>query len=100
MLERIGFIPEIIIICWVSRFISPGFLETLYIKSKAKIIAYPMDMSIFTGGCHYSWNCDGYKFECSNCPAVISLNHKNLASKVLNSKKLAYSTLNFTIIPA
>lgn len=34
------------------------------------------DQRLFTGGCHYSGECEGYKFDCNQCPQVRSfLNH-------------------------
>lgn len=44
------------------------------------------DMSILTGGCHYSWGCDGYTKDCSFCPALSSFPDKSISKKTLSKK--------------
>ena len=52
--------PNAIIIYNNSNIIHPRILS--YINSKKiKIIFYPMDMEIITGGCHYNFKCEGFK---------------------------------------
>lgn len=44
------------------------------------------DMNPFTGVCHYSDYCEGYKTGCSNCPAV-KVPFRGLVSRNLNRKR-------------
>ena len=47
-----------------------------------------MDMELITGGCHYNFECNGYKKICKPCPAVsFFLNRK--PSKNLLEKKIS-----------
>ncbi|TAH29452.1 MAG: glycosyltransferase [Cytophagales bacterium] len=74
ILKVIDFVPDIIIVYWISRFCN---LETIYHlqqKTKAKVFFYPLDMSTLTGGCHYAWNCKGFYTNCGECPAILSEN--------------------------
>lgn len=48
------------------------------------------DMNPFTGGCHYSEGCDGFKRACEACPL---LNGSDIAHGFWNQKKLAYGGL-------
>lgn len=55
------------------------------------------DMNAFTGGCHYSEGCDGYKRECHDCPLLGA--HGDLAHQAWLAKKRAYDALtNLQII--
>lgn len=49
------------------------------------------DMNAFTGGCHYSEGCEGYKQECRNCPLLGG--NSDLAHRNWKRKKAAYSQL-------
>jgi glycosyltransferase involved in cell wall biosynthesis len=46
------------------------------------------DMNAFTGGCHYSEGCDGYKRECRACPLLGG--ESDLAWQTWKRKKAAY----------
>ena len=54
------------------------------------------DMNAFTGGCHYSEGCEGYKNECRACPL---LSGSDLAHKNWKRKSEAYSKIkNLNVI--
>jgi len=74
ILKRACFRPEVIIVLFMPHFLSYKNLYELNISTKAKIYLYPMDMAPFTGGCHYSWKCDRYIYQCGSCPALYSNN--------------------------
>ena len=49
------------------------------------------DMNAFTGGCHYSEGCEGYKAECKACPL---LGGSDLAHENWKRKKRAYDNMS------
>ena len=49
------------------------------------------DMNAFTGGCHFSEGCEGYKKECQSCPLLGG--KSNLAHEAWKIKKAAYKQL-------
>lgn len=49
------------------------------------------DMNAFTGGCHYSEGCEGYKRECHKCPLLGGMS--DLAHQVWKRKKAFYAQL-------
>ncbi|WP_305981826.1 glycosyltransferase [Roseivirga thermotolerans] len=53
------------------------------------VFIYLMDMAPITGGCHYAWSCEGYKNDCSACPAVSEDNQHFISSNF--EFKLAHS---------
>jgi glycosyltransferase involved in cell wall biosynthesis len=87
ILKRARFNPDIILVLFMSEFISFKNLHELNKKAGATIFIYPMDMAPFTGGCHSSWNCNLYQTECNNCPALYSNIFNDQANKNFIYKK-------------
>jgi glycosyltransferase involved in cell wall biosynthesis len=86
-LKNFPFIPEVIIATWTSDFLNFASLENLQECTRGKLFYWSLDMSSFTGGCHYSWSCEGYTKDCSNCPAIIVEKYKNYPQRNLHLKK-------------
>lgn len=53
----------------------------------AKIILTLHDQRFFTGGCHYSLDCEGFKTDCANCPVVIPLIRSQVYANLATLKK-------------
>ncbi len=60
---------DIIILYWVSNFLSIKWIGRILDLGKP-VIWRLSDMWPFTGGCHYSGRCEGYRYNCSNCVYV------------------------------
>jgi len=89
ILSCISFTPDIIILHYIATFINSSTIKELSQKTGARILWIMMDNSPLTGGCHFPWDCEGYKFSCDQCPALIELSKKwiaknNLALKLQN----------------
>jgi len=89
--KKLPFQPELIVITWISKFINAEHVYELHKMTGARVIAYPMDMSLFTGGCHYAWNSTGFQNNCDPCPAILSDTGKHLPSEILISKQRYFS---------
>lgn len=70
ILKLYGDRPDIISVGWVTDFVSFRTIRILQKKTKAKVIYDMVDNAPITGGCHYPWDCDGYKHNCYPCPAL------------------------------
>lgn len=90
---EITFKPDIIFLYWISGFIDLKVIERLSKKYNCKVYWYLMDMAPMTGGCHYSWECEGYKDKCKVCPAVGNI-YKNFPLKIFNKKEKFVNDLN------
>ena len=88
--------PNAIIVYNNSNVIHPKILNYLNSK-KIKIIFYPMDMELITGGCHYNFECNGFKKNCNSCPAV-NLMFGNIPSKNLHEKKKYLQNIKVTFL--
>ncbi len=56
------------------------------------------DMWSFTGGCHYSNNCDRYINSCGSCPHLKSHKNNDLSHWVWQRKAKAWKNLNLTLV--
>lgn len=83
IVKLIPFSPDIIIILFPHNFLDFEILLELNNHFSSKIIWQLIDMSPFTGGCHYSWDCIEYQNQCNNCPAVLKEKFKIIPHKTL-----------------
>ena len=75
---------DIIHLHWING----GFVNVKDLSKIDKPIVWTMrDMWPFTGGCHYSLECDKYKKGCGNCTQLNSNKSFDLSRWVLNRKK-------------
>lgn len=59
---------------------------------KGKSIVWTLhDMNPFTGGCHYSADCERYQSGCGACPQLGSTKKGDLSRQIFERKKRAYS---------
>jgi glycosyltransferase involved in cell wall biosynthesis len=94
--ERIAEInPDIINIHWVNA----GYLSIESIaRLNRPIILTLHDMWGFTGGCHYSGDCDRYTKACGACPQLNSSSENDLSRWVWERKWKKWQNLNLTIV--
>ena len=90
--------PDAVIVYNNSNLIHPKILNYLT-KQKIRLIFYPMDMELITGGCHYNFECNGYKKNCKPCPAVNLFLNTN-PSKNLIEKKKYFNDIKITFLSA
>ncbi|MCM0592910.1 MAG: glycosyltransferase family 4 protein [Gloeotrichia echinulata DEX184] len=87
--------PDIINLHWINA----GFMqiETLA-KLKRPLVWTLHDMWAFTGGCHYSGDCEGYLKSCGGCPQLGSSKNWDLSNWISQRKAKAWRDLNLTIV--
>ena len=56
------------------------------------------DMWAFTGGCHYSVDCEKYIDSCGSCPQLNSNKDNDITRRIWRRKKRAYKNLDLTIV--
>ncbi len=90
-----NFQPDIINLHWINK----GYIqiETLAKFSQPLIWTFH-DMWAFTGGCHYSQNCDRYTVSCGTCPQLGSSQSWDLSRWVWQRKAKAWKNLNLTVV--
>ena len=87
--------PDLVHLHWICN----GYLqiETLA-KLKRPLVWTLHDMWAFTGGCHYSQECDRYTHSCGACPQLKSNRNWDLSRLVWQRKARAWKNLNLTIV--
>jgi len=95
--QQIGATPSIIHLHWVADFIDyPSFFRS--IPDSAPIVWTLHDMNPFTGGCHYSWECQLYRTGCSRCPQLGPSDRGDLAARNSAVKAEAIRSKNLHIV--
>lgn len=56
------------------------------------------DMNAFTGGCHYSGDCQKYVSGCQNCPQLARPGEQDMARHTFRSKQIAFAEKNLHIV--
>ena len=87
--------PDIINIHWICGGYVP--IETLA-KFKQPLVWTFHDMWAFTGGCHYSGECDRFTLSCGACPQLGSSRSWDLSRWVWQRKAKSWKDLNLTIV--
>lgn len=86
LLKSVGFIPEYIFTGMTIDFLNSTDLFNIYKATQAKMYNITVDMNHFTGGCHFSWGCEGYINNCDYCPAILEESQKFVAKDNLERK--------------
>jgi glycosyltransferase involved in cell wall biosynthesis len=87
ILNKIPFKPNAFIYLFPHDFLNEEALFELNKHTGAPIYRYMVDMAELTGGCHYTWDCEGYIKNCGNCPALYSNNPRDITYEILKYKK-------------
>ncbi len=89
---------DIIHLHWINfGFLSLRSLEKLF--SLGKPVVWTMhDMSTFTGGCHYSRECQHYLTHCHHCPYLKHPSTTDLSYRVFEKKSQLFQKANLTLV--
>ena len=87
--------PDIINLHWVCG----GYMQVESVAKFHKPLVWTLhDMWAFTGGCHYSEECDRYIRSCGSCPQLHSGKDSDLSRWVWWRKAKAWKNLNLTLV--
>jgi glycosyltransferase involved in cell wall biosynthesis len=78
---------DLIHLHWICN----GFIDIKYLSGIDKPIVWTLrDMWPFTGGCHYSLDCDKFQTKCGSCPQLGSKRKRDLSTFIQKRKQKAY----------
>lgn len=86
---------DVFIYLFPHGFLNFKDLNILCSRYNAFIFMVPVDMALFTGGCHYSNSCTRFKMQCGNCPGLNSNNENDRTKKNILFKKKYFSKDKF-----
>ena len=87
--------PDIINLHWINE----AFVQIETVAKLNRPVVWTLhDMWAFTGGCHYSPDCDRYIASCGACPQLHSSKDCDLSRWVWQRKAKAWKNLDLTIV--
>lgn len=87
--------PNIINVHWICN----GYLQIETIAKLNQPLVWTLhDMWAFTGGCHYTGECDRFTDSCGACPQLKSDKNHDLSQRILQRKQKAWKALNLTLV--
>jgi glycosyltransferase involved in cell wall biosynthesis len=87
--------PDIVNLHWICN----GYLRIESLARFQSPLVWTMhDMWAFTGGCHYTKECDRYLNGCGSCPQLGSTCPNDLSHKTWLRKAKAWNSLNLTVV--
>lgn len=87
--------PDIIHLHWINE----AFLRVEDLAKLDRPIFWTLhDMWPFTGGCHYSEECENYMYSCGKCPHLGSEKQQDLSRWLWQRKSKSWEKLNITIV--
>jgi len=90
-----GFEPDVLHPHWIGD----GFLSLRRLADSGKPVVWTLhDMWAFTGGCHYSRDCDQFMKGCGACPQLGSTNLQDLSARSAIRKAQAWSAISGTLV--
>ncbi|MBC35365.1 MAG: hypothetical protein CL663_04915 [Bacteroidetes bacterium] len=98
LLKKFDFEPDIILVLFMHDFLSFKNIHEFSKETNAKLFLFPMDMSPFTGACHFAWDCLKYTKECGECPAIYSKELNDHSRKNLFFKRKYSHKTDLTLI--
>ena len=78
--------PDIVCLHWINGFLDVRSIRRIYDFFRCPIVWVMADQEALTGGCHYSFGCEGFKSKCGNCPQLTPP-HRNDHSHLLWQRK-------------
>jgi glycosyltransferase involved in cell wall biosynthesis len=100
IIRIIGFRPDIIFLHFNEHFLNPKNLYQLCKRTGAQLFVLLMDMAPMTGGCHYAWDCEGYKHNCGNCPGLVKRGRFDLSYRNLRYRKRYFGRMKVNLVAA
>lgn len=77
---------DLIMLHYVAGFLTSNKIRRLSEYFQCPIVWVVMDMEPITGGCHQSFGCEKYYYECGNCPYFGSRKENDLSRNVWKRK--------------
>lgn len=89
------FEADVVHIHWIGKYMTgPGDIA----KMTAPVFWSLHDMNPFTGGCHYSGSCEGFRSACGNCPVLRSTHGYDFSNTQVKVKLKALGNKTVTFI--
>ncbi|MDX1965372.1 MAG: glycosyltransferase [Pirellulales bacterium] len=89
---------DVVFLHWITRFLSSGQIRQLASRLGVPLFWHLLDQEPLTGGCHYSFGCQGFTVNCGNCPLLAEPSPNDVSRQVWQQKQRHLADLPLTII--
>ena len=87
--------PDVVHLHWIGA----GYVRPESLANIDRPLVWTLhDMWPFTGGCHYSYDCDKYENTCNRCPLLNSSQEEDPSYDLHMRKKKTWKSLDITLI--
>jgi glycosyltransferase involved in cell wall biosynthesis len=90
--------PDVICLHWVADFLTSRDIRSIHDRMRCPMLWVMMDQEPVTGGCHYSFGCQGYQAACGNCPVLMRPRENDCSRKVFLRKRAHLADLPITFV--
>jgi len=78
---------DIICLHWIAELLNARLIRQLYDHYQCPVVWVMADQDPMTGGCHYSFGCDGFTKQCGRCPQLDSSDPDDYSHKTWSRKQ-------------
>lgn len=78
---------DVLCLHWINGLLDARTIRRLHDHFQRPIVWIPADQEPVTGGCHYSFGCDGFTKQCGCCPQLASDDPRDHSNVVWNRKR-------------
>jgi glycosyltransferase involved in cell wall biosynthesis len=100
VLNKLNYNPDVFIYLFSHFFLNPQDLKVIYEKTNSPILFWLMDSEAMTGGCHFTWDCQGFKNNCGSCPGIQSAKRNDKTFFNLKQKREIFQSIDLQPIYA
>lgn len=87
--------PDIVNLHWINE----GFMTPENVRDiRAPVVWTLRDVWPMTGGCHYTWGCEGFTERCGRCPILGSTREHDLSRQLWERKERAWNKRSITFV--
>jgi glycosyltransferase involved in cell wall biosynthesis len=91
---------DVIVLHSITRLLTVREIRSIHEHYRAPLVWALADQAPLTGGCHYSYDCDGYTVRCGRCPQLGSDREGDRSRTVLDRRLELLSPLSIVFVAA
>jgi len=88
----------VLIFHWIDRFLDVEAMHRLALHCQGPVLWVLHDQEPLTGGCHYSYDCEGYQRACGSCPQLGSEKDRDRSRRTWQRKRDLLANLPLTFL--
>lgn len=88
----------VLVLHWIDRFLDVPAIHRLARHSRGPVLWVLHDQEPLTGGCHYSFDCQGYRRACGECPQLGSGQERDRSRRTWERKRDLLASLPLTFL--